>query len=77
MSCALSEELLAVEHIDEALADALIAGRPFEDMLAIDSVLAGSLSDDQRADVYRALTKTAAPGFPGAAAFREELSPEA
>lgn len=51
------EELVEVPHIDEALADSLIAARPFEDMLAVDQVLAGSLSEEQRADVYRTLWK--------------------
>lgn len=51
------EQLLEVTHIDEALADALIAGRPYADMLAVDAVLAGSLSEEQRSDVYRSLWK--------------------
>lgn len=51
------EQLLAVTHIDEALADALIAGRPYSDMLAVDAVLAGSLSEEQRSEVYGSLWK--------------------
>ena len=51
------EQLLQVTHIDEPLADALIAGRPFADMVAVDAVLAASLSEEQRADVYRTLWK--------------------
>lgn len=51
------EQLLEVEHMDETLADALIAERPYDNMLAVDSVLAASLSEEQRADVYRTLWK--------------------
>jgi DNA uptake protein ComE-like DNA-binding protein len=51
------DELLAIPHIDATLADAVIAGRPYADMLALDSVLAGSLSEEQRSDVYGSLWK--------------------
>lgn len=51
------EALLQVPNIDEAAADALIAGRPYEDMLAVDQVLASTLSHEQRSDVYRTLWK--------------------
>jgi DNA uptake protein ComE-like DNA-binding protein len=51
------DELLAIPHIDETVADAVIAGRPYGDMLAVDNVLAGSLSEEQRSDVYRSLWK--------------------
>jgi DNA uptake protein ComE-like DNA-binding protein len=51
------EELLEVTHIDEPLADALIAARPFNHMLAVDSVLAQSLSEEQRKEVYQSLWK--------------------
>jgi DNA uptake protein ComE-like DNA-binding protein len=51
------EQLLTVAGIDEALADALIAGRPFDDMRAVDAVLAGSLDEAQREEVYRHLWK--------------------
>ena len=51
------EELLEIPNIDETLADALIAGRPYTDMLAVDNILAGSLSEEQRADVYQSLWK--------------------
>ena len=51
------EELLQIPHLDPALADSLIAARPLTDMLEVDQVLAGSLSAEQRADVYRALWK--------------------
>ena len=49
------EELLTVPGITEATADALIAGRPFQNMLAVDKVLAGSLSESQRDTVYARL----------------------
>ncbi|HEX2165986.1 MAG TPA: hypothetical protein VHG09_01990 [Longimicrobiales bacterium] len=51
------EELLEVPHVDEALADAIIAGRPYEDMLAVDAVLADSLSEEQRDEVYAVMWK--------------------
>ena len=51
------DQLLQVTNIDQALADAIIAGRPFDDMLAVDAVLASSLSQEQRSDVYRSLWK--------------------
>jgi DNA uptake protein ComE-like DNA-binding protein len=51
------EQLLQVDGIDEAAADAIIAGRPYNDMLAVDSVLATSLSEEQRRDAYRTLWK--------------------
>jgi DNA uptake protein ComE-like DNA-binding protein len=50
-------QLLTVAGIDEALADALMAGRPFDDMRAVDAVLAGSLDEAQREEVYRHLWK--------------------
>ena len=51
------DDLLQVTHIDAPLADAIIAARPFADMLAVDRVLAPTLSEEQRADVYRTLWK--------------------
>jgi DNA uptake protein ComE-like DNA-binding protein len=51
------EQLLQVPGIDATLADALIAGRPYADMLAVDQVLAASLSEEQRATAYRTLWK--------------------
>ena len=49
------EQLLAVPGITEATADALTAGRPYQNMLAVDSILAGSLSETQRDSVYARL----------------------
>jgi DNA uptake protein ComE-like DNA-binding protein len=51
------DQLLDVPHVDQALADALVAGRPYQDMLAVDAVLAGSLSEEQREEVYGQLWK--------------------
>jgi DNA uptake protein ComE-like DNA-binding protein len=51
------DELLQVPHIDAAIADAIIAARPYSDMLAVDRVLAGSMSEEQRAAVYTSLWK--------------------
>lgn len=49
------EELLAVPNVDAALADAIIAGRPFADMVALDRVLATRLDEAQRDTVYTRL----------------------
>jgi DNA uptake protein ComE-like DNA-binding protein len=49
------EELQGVEHIDEALADAIIDGRPYLDILALDKVLATRLSEAQREATYARL----------------------
>jgi DNA uptake protein ComE-like DNA-binding protein len=48
------DELLTVPNIDATLADALIQGRPYADMVAVDQVLA-SLSAEQRDSVYTRL----------------------
>ena len=46
---ATKEQLLAVPGIDAALADAIIAGRPYMDMLALDKVIGPKLSAEQKA----------------------------
>lgn len=51
------EELLAIPGMDAALADALVAGRPYADMTAVESVLAGRLDEAQRDSVYTRLWK--------------------
>ena len=51
------EQLLTVPNIDAALADAVIAGRPYANMLGVDSVLAARLSEEQRDSVYARLFK--------------------
>lgn len=54
---ATEEQLVAIQGIDADLASTLIAGRPYDDMLAVDSVLAGSLDEAEREEVYRYLWK--------------------
>lgn len=56
-NAATREELLTVPNLDAALADALVAGRPYQDMLAVDRVLATRLSEEQREAVYGRLWK--------------------
>lgn len=51
------EELMALPGFDAALADAVVAGRPYADMTAVNAVLAGRLSDAQRDSVYARLWK--------------------
>ena len=52
------EQLLGVPSVTDALADALVAGRPFQDMTAVDKVLAGqNLTEQQRDSVYTRLWK--------------------
>jgi DNA uptake protein ComE-like DNA-binding protein len=49
---ATKEQLVTVPGVDAALADAIIAGRPYLDNLALDKVLAAKLSAEQRTAVY-------------------------
>ena len=51
------DQLLAVPGFDATLADAVVAGRPYADMRAVDRVLAGRLSEEQRDSVYTRLWK--------------------
>ncbi len=51
------DELLTVPNLDASLADAIINGRPYEDMRGVDRVLAGTLSEEQRDSVYTRLWK--------------------
>jgi radical SAM superfamily enzyme with C-terminal helix-hairpin-helix motif len=46
------EQLLAIPNMNETLADAIIQGRPYDNMLEVDSLLAGTLSETQRDEVY-------------------------
>lgn len=46
------EELLALGTVHATLVDTLIARRPYSSMLAVDSVLAGTLDEEQRDSVY-------------------------
>lgn len=51
------DQLVAVPGMTPAAADALIAGRPYQDMVAVDKVLAKSLAADARKTVYAKLWK--------------------
>lgn len=51
------EQLMAVAPLDSALADALIAGRPYASMTAVDEVLAARLDEAGRDSVYTRLWK--------------------
>lgn len=46
------EQIAAIPGMTPQLTDSLIAKRPFQSMLGVDSVLAGSLSEQQRDTVY-------------------------
>lgn len=50
-------ELVALPAVDEQTADAIVAGRPYDDMLQVDRVFAEHLSAAEREAVYRALWK--------------------
>jgi len=51
------EQLLTVPGLDASLADAVVQGRPYNDMTAVDRVLAPRLSEEQRDVVYSRLWK--------------------
>jgi DNA uptake protein ComE-like DNA-binding protein len=51
------EQLLAIPGMDAALADSLVAKRPYADMRAVDRVLATKLTEPQRDSVYARLFK--------------------
>ncbi|HEY0022965.1 MAG TPA: hypothetical protein VGB24_08645 [Longimicrobium sp.] len=51
------EQLLAVPGMDAALADAVVAGRPYADMRAVNAVLAPRLDETARDSVYTRLWK--------------------
>jgi DNA uptake protein ComE-like DNA-binding protein len=51
------EQLLAVPGMNAQLADALVAGRPYADMRAVDKVLAPTLGEEQRDQVYARVWK--------------------
>lgn len=52
---ATSEELRALPGLDAALADQIVAGRPWLDMTKLDAVLAARLNEQQREALYRRL----------------------
>jgi DNA uptake protein ComE-like DNA-binding protein len=45
-------EVLAARGMNEAAAEALLAGRPYDDMLEVDRVLSPHLNEQQRDSVY-------------------------
>ncbi len=49
---ATKEQLATLPGVDAALADAIVAGRPYADMLAVDRVLTARLNEEQRRAVY-------------------------
>jgi DNA uptake protein ComE-like DNA-binding protein len=52
------EQLLTIPGMNAATADALVAGRPYQNMTAVDRVLArGNLSEQQRDTIYTRLWK--------------------
>jgi len=51
------DALLAVEGLDQAAVDALVAGRPFDDMLQVDAVLAEHMGEAGREMVYASVWK--------------------
>lgn len=51
------EQLLGLPGLDAALADSLLAARPFTDMREVDRVLAARLSETQRDSIYTRLWK--------------------
>lgn len=51
------DQLLAVEGLDEAAVDALLSGRPYDDMLQVDAVLAEHVDEAGREAVYASVWK--------------------
>jgi len=49
------EQLTEVPGVDSTLADALIAGRPFENMVGVDAVVANKLTPEQKDAAYERL----------------------
>ena len=54
---ATTAQLTAIPGVDSATASALVAGRPYADMTAVDKVLAAKLNEAQRDTVYTRLWK--------------------
>jgi DNA uptake protein ComE-like DNA-binding protein len=50
-----AQELEAIPGVDSTMAAAIVAGRPYQDMTAVDRVLAGRLSEAQRDTIYTRL----------------------
>ena len=68
-STATREQLVAVQGMTPAAADALVASRPYENMVAVDRVLAAHLGEPQRDTVYMRVWKPIDP----TRASREEI----
>jgi DNA uptake protein ComE-like DNA-binding protein len=51
------EELMTVPGVDAALADALVAGRPYSDMTAVDFVVGNRLTEEQKDVFYERVWK--------------------
>jgi DNA uptake protein ComE-like DNA-binding protein len=51
------EQMAAIPGMDAALADSVAAHRPYDDMRAVDAVLATRLSEEQRDTVYNHMFK--------------------
>jgi DNA uptake protein ComE-like DNA-binding protein len=49
------DELLALPGMNAELADAIINGRPYKDMLTLNAVVSPKLSAEQRAELYKKL----------------------
>jgi DNA uptake protein ComE-like DNA-binding protein len=56
-NAATAEQLLTVPGFDQALADAVIAGRPYADMTAVDKVIGTRLNETQKDTAYSRLWK--------------------
>lgn len=48
-------DLAGVTNLDAGLVDSIVEGRPFTSTMELDAILSGSLSEEQRAEVYAEL----------------------
>ena len=54
-NAATMDQLMAIPGLDHSVVEVLMSGRPYEDMLRVDSVLSDRLSEEQRDSVYTRL----------------------